>query len=135
MKKIILTLAIMFAYSCNSSSSDPDAYIEWTGGQTFSYSYSGGVLSGGTWSNKFEAVDGSGDVTLKVYVNGSKKETKTVTVEEGLVYKISVSLSTGNCGNSNSATVELKSSSAESPRQLNIDCSNIGVGSINVSEI
>ena len=124
----------MFAYSCNSSSSDPDAYIEWTGGQTFSYSYSGGVPSGGTWSNKFEVTDGSGDVTFKVYVNGDKKKSETVTVEEGLIYKVSVGVSTGSCGHSRSAKVELKSSSVGSPRQLKVDCSNIGIGGISVSE-
>lgn len=79
--------------------------------------------------------DGSGDVTFKVYVNGTKKKSKTVTVEEGLIYRIGVSVSTSSCGYSSSATAELRSSSVGSPRQLKVDCSNIGIGSISVSEI
>ena len=134
MKNLILALAILMVFSCNST--PPDYVdIDWTGGQSFSYSYSGGVPSGGTWYNKFVVTDGSGDVTFKVYVNGNKKKTETFTVEEDLIYKVRVSISTSSCGYSNSATVEIKSSSVSSPRKLSADCSNIGIGSISVSEI
>lgn len=135
MKNIILVLSFLFVFSCNSTSPGSEVDIEWTGGQSFSYSYSSGVPSGGTWYNKFEVTDGSGDVTFKVYVNGSKKESKTFTVEEGLNYKIAVSVSTGSCSYSSSATAELKSSSVSSPRKLIVDCSNVGIGSISVSEL
>ena len=124
----------MFLSCKNSSSSESTVDFEWRGGQSFDYSYSSGVPSGGTWYNKFEVTDGSGDITLKVYVNGTKKKSKTVTVEEGLIYRVSVGVSTGSCGYSRSAKVELKSSSVGSPRQLYVDCINIGISSIFVSE-
>lgn len=82
----------------------------------------------------FEVTDGSGDVTFKVYVNGSKKMSDTFTVEEGHFYKVSVSIGTGSCGYSNSATAEIKSSSVGSPRQLKVDCSRIGINSISAKE-
>ena len=135
MKNIILALSILLVLSCkNSTSSGSNVDIEWRGGQVFTYRYSSGVLVGGTWHNKFEVTDGSGDVTFKVYVNGSKKKTETVTVEEGLIYGISVSVSTGSCSYSNSSTAELKSSSANSPRKLKTDCSSMGIGNISVNE-
>lgn len=136
MKYLSLVLVILLVFSCskNSTSSGSNVDIEWRGGQSYSYRYSHGVLIGGTWHNKFEVTDGSGDVTFKVYVNGSKKKTETVTVEEGLEYKISIIVGTASCGYSNSSTAELKSSSVSSPRQLKTDCSSMGIGGISVSE-
>ncbi len=132
MKKLILTLVIILVYSCDSQD---QVDIEWTGLDSFSYSYSGGVPSGGTWYNKFEVTDGSGDVTFKVYVSGTKKKSETVTVEEGLIYKVGVSMNVGSCGYSNSARVEIKSSSVGSSRKKTVGCSNIRIGNISVSEI
>lgn len=134
MKYLILTFTILIVFSCKSSPSDPDVYIEWTGGQSYSYRYNSGVIVGGTWYNKFEVTDGSGDVTFKVYVNGSKEKSQTFTVEEGLEYHISIIVSTASCWGSNSSTAELKSSSVSSPRQLKTDCSGMGIGDISVSE-
>ncbi len=93
-----------------------------------------GILVGGTWYNKFEVINGSGDIHFKVHVNGDKRETKTVSVQEGLSYKIGVSVSFGSCGNS-SSTAELSTTSAASPRQLKLDCPDIGIGAISVTEI
>ncbi len=136
MKYLILILTILLIFSCskNSTSSGSDIDIEWSGGQTLTYSYSGGVPSGGTWYNKFEVISGSGDILLKFSVNGSKKETKTVTVQEGLIYKVRVTVSFGNCSSSNSSTVELSSTSASNSRKLTIDCASVGIGSVSVSE-
>ena len=135
MKHIILTLAILLVFSCkNSSSSESNVDIEWKGGQTITYSYSGGVPSGGTWYNKFEVISGSGNVYLKIAVNGSNKATETITAQEGLTYKVKVVVSFGNCSNSNSSTVELSSTSATNSRKLKVDCASVGIGSASVSE-
>ena len=55
-------------------------------------------------------------------------------MEEGLIYKVGVSMNVGSCGYSNSARVEIKSSSVGSSRKKTVDCSNVVIGSISVSE-
>jgi len=137
MKKIIPILIILLIIGCknNSTSSESNVDIEWSGGQTLTYSYSGGVRSGVTWYNKFEVVNKSGDVYLKISVNSNKKETETVTVQEGLNYKVRVSVSFSNCSSSNSSTVELSSTSASNSRKLKLDCSQVGINSISVTEV
>lgn len=57
------------------------------------FSYQSG---GGTWMTKFIVTDGDGDATFKLYVDGKKKDTITVTVEEGITYKIHVYVGTGS---------------------------------------
>jgi len=136
MKNLITILALFLVFSCskNSTSSGSNVDIEWLSGQSLTYRYSSGILVGGTWYNKFEVTNGSGDVHFKVYVNGDKRETKTVSVQEGLKYSVGVSVSFGSCGNS-SSTAKLSTTSASDPRQLILDCPDIGIGEIGVLEI
>lgn len=131
---LILTLLLVFSCGKNSTSSGSNVDIEWRGGQTLVYHYRSGVLIRGTWLNKFEVIDGSGDIQLKILVNGSKKETEIATVQEGLTYKVSVAVGWSNCSYSNSSTVTLSSTSASDSRKLKLDCSSVGIGGISVSE-
>lgn len=136
MKKLTYILFFLLIFGCkkNGTSSGSDVDILWSSGSSFTYRYSYGILVGGTWYNEFEVTSGSGDITFKVYVNGSKKETETTTVEEGLVYKISVSVTFGDCYGSNSSTAEIRSSSADINRSLKVDCGSLSIGSVSVSE-
>ena len=137
MKNLILALALLFVFSCseNSTSTESNVDIEWRGGQILTYRYSSGVLVGGTWYNKFEVINGSGEVHLKFSVNGSNRENETVTVQEGLNYSVGAIISFGSCSNSNSSTVILSSNSASNSRTLTLDCADIGIGDISLSEI
>ncbi len=133
MKKLFLILSVLLIYSCKTSP-DPDVEFEWLVGTRFNYSYMYGTIVGGTWYNYFKVTNGSGDVTFKIYVNGSKKESITVTVEEGLSYSISIKVTIGRCWGSNSSNAEIKSSSVDTPKILNTDCEQLTIGEISVSE-
>lgn len=132
---LFIVLACVFVFGCKTSTeSKSNVDIDWQGGSKLTYSYSSGVLAGGRWYNYFEVTNGSGDITFKVYVNGSKKKTKTFTVEEGLQYKITTNFSIGGCSGSSNSNVELKSSSVDNSKTLKVNCSNVTVSSVSVAE-
>ena len=135
MKNVILVLSFLLVFGCKSPVPGPDVEIEWRGGDYYTYRYSHGIMIGGTWHHKFEVTDGSGDVTFKVYVNGSKKKSETFTVEEGHFYKLDVSIGTGGCWGNSSSIAKIKSSSVSSSRELETDCSQMDCSSISVTEV
>lgn len=137
MKKITILIILLIITGCskNSSSSGSDVEIIWLEGWSFTYNYAYGTIVGGTWYKKFEVVDGSGDITFKGYVNNSKEITETFTVEEGLTYKLRMTVSFGNCWGNNSATAEIRSSSAKENVSLQVDCKSLTIKSISISEV
>ena len=135
-KHIAIIISILLICGCKTSTdSKSNVEIAWLSGSKLTYRYSSGVLVGGNWYNYFEVTEGDDDITFKVYVNGSKKQTETFTVEEELQYKIVISISVSGCaGSSNSSNAELKSSSVNNSKKLNVDCSSVSIGSISISE-
>lgn len=136
-KSILVILLMLFVFSCNKASTNSESNVDiaWQGGSQLTYRYSTGVLAGCNWYSYFDVIDGSGDITFKVYVNGSKKKTETFTVEEGIQYIIIVSFSVSGCtGQSTSSNAELKSSSVNNSKKLSVDCSSISISDISLSE-
>jgi len=83
----------------------------------------------------FIIIDGSGDITFKGYVNNSKKITESFNIEEGLTYKIKVSVSFGDCSANSSSTAEIRSSSAKNNVSFQVDCNTLTINSISISEV
>ena len=137
MKKLSLLIIFLIITGCskNSTSSESDIEISWQGGWSFTYRYASGTLVGGNWYKHFEVIDGSGDIIFKGYVNNSKKITESFTVEEGLTYKIKVSVSFGDCSASSSSTAEIRSSSANNNVSFQVDCNTLTISSISISEV
>lgn len=83
---------------------------------------------------KFIVTDGDGDATFKLYVDGKKKDTITVTVEEGITYKIHVYVGTGSCFGQGKDYLKIKTSSSDNDATLQARCSPVTANSMNFYE-
>ena len=137
MKKLSFLIIFLIITGCskNSSSSESNVEIEYISGWTILYNYAYGTIVGGNCYIKFEVADGSGDITFTGYVNGSKEMAETFTIEEGLVYKLRVAISFGNCAAHASSTAEIRSPSAQNNASIKVDCSSLTIKSITISEV
>ena len=126
-KKIIFALSFLLVFNCDKNGTGPQSNvdIEWSGN---SYSYRYGANPGGTWNIKFTVINGSGDATFKLYRDGDKKNTETVTVEEGETYKINVYICTSNCGGQGKNTLKIKTTSSNNDISLQTSCSPVTHG-------
>lgn len=131
MKRITIKMFIMFLLAwflpgCNQKDNSVNIYdegpeIEWVSGTTWTYSYSGGVLSGVNIYKYFDVLDKSGEVQIIIKNKDSNKnviDTKTgvFEVEEGERYKITVTCKLGS--SSSKCYIVFDSPTASSPSEL-----------------
>ena len=126
---IVIFLALFITFGCDEYATGPN--IEWTsGGETLTYSYSGGVRTGANLYKSFNVVDDeSGEIKIKAKI-GSKTESCVAYVEGNSKHKVIVSLGIGEEGSS--SKVILDSPSANNSYSINITGYSVSLKSVNI---